>query len=233
MATAKKRAPRKKTTVKRVAVNIGKRKKRRSSVGSTTHRRHTTKAKTKRRKSRKHGILGATTGGSHMSRIKQIGKLAIGVAGGAIITHVAIRPLELKLLEKFPMAAKWLSAGEIIVGGMIAIKAKHEMVRGAGIGILASGVHGAIKQLDIYKHIPGIHGPDEYQTIQVPMTSGLRKQMAGLINDGRRDVYTNQVAGMEYTSKIAGSVNNGNNSTYTNRVAGEWDEVWDMPNAKA
>ena len=155
--------------------------------------------------------------------------MALGVAAGVVATNLVIRPLEAKLLEKWPMLAKYIGIGEILIGGYVALKSKHEIVKGAGIGVLATGVHNTIKHFEIFKQIPGIHGPDDYQTIRIPLNNDMRSQVAGLI-DNKRDIYTNQVAGMDYTKQVAGSRYRPIERTM--QVAGDWDEVYEMARPK-
>lgn len=216
MAFKKSRKPRKKSSSKSVVV-IGKKTRapRRSSVGAT-------KKSKPRRKGRGVGFV-------NMNSLKQIGTMAIGVAGGAAISKFVIAPLNGKLVERFPMAAKFLAFGEILLGGIITMKAKHPAAKGVGFGILASGVNKAIDQTDAYKKL-GIAGPaDDYQTIRIPISGELDTMIAGILTDGRRNVATNMVAGMDRTNWIADS----NNMDHTNIVAEtELDNVFTYPIAK-
>lgn len=152
-----------------------------------------------RRKTKKRGFLGST----HGNNLKSIGVMAVGVAVGAGITHIILRPVEKKLTEKWPMIGKFIAAGEVFLGGVIALKGKSNFTKSLGVGILAGGVHGLMKQANIYKHIPGISGPgdDDYTTVKIPINGmeDVQRMVAGvggILNDGRRNIRTDTVAGL-------------------------------------
>lgn len=222
--TTKSAPPRKKkrpAATRKTVVNIGARKKRRSSVGSTAVGK-----RRKKSKKRSHGFLGSTNNLiPNQDNLKKIFKMAVGVAGGVVASNLVIKPLERKILEKWPGIEKFLGVGEILIGGMMALKAKSHIVQGAGIGILASGVHNTITKFEIFKQIPGIHGVDEYTTVQIPINGLSGAGMAGLLKDGRQEIYTNQVSGFNNTNQVSGF-----NNTF--QVSGDIDEILDFPTAK-
>ncbi len=186
MAT-KSRSKKRSTGRKRAIVVVGKKHRRTTkrrvsgTVGRTHHR------------SKKRGSVGAI----HAGNLKAIGTMAVGVGVGAFGTHMVLRPLAKKLVEKYPMAGKFVAAAEILIGGTIALKAKHPFMKSVGIGILAGGVHAGMKQLNIHTNIPGIHGNDDYQTVKIPMSGDIAAQVAGILKDGRRTVRTAMVADTE------------------------------------
>ncbi len=189
----------KKPGAKRTVVVVGKRhthhtkKRKKSSVSGTTHH-------TKKRKKRSHSMLG----GTGKSSLKQIAIMAIGVGTGAAITHIILRPVEKKLTDKWPMIGKFIAAGEVFLGGLFALKAKGDFMKSLGVGILAGGVHGLMKQANIYKSIPMINGVDnEFSEIRVPISGSLDNMLAGILEDSRRDVRTQVVAGSKHTMTIA------------------------------
>lgn len=210
MAT-KTRKKKKRSGIRKVTVSRTRHKKRtnRSRVGATHHR------PTRRRKKR--GFLGATTG---TSNLKQIGLMAIGVGVGAGITHIILRPVEKRLTDKWPMVGKFIAAGEVFLGGMIALKGKNSFQKSIGVGILAGGVHGLLKQANIYKHIPGISGPDEFTDVRVPISGSFSDMVSGILEDSRRDVHTEVVAGTKHTAIVA-DTNYG--------VGREFDDIYDYP----
>lgn len=206
MAAKKRKEP------KKINVRIGKKHRtRKHRVGATHH-----KAPAKRRK-KKHGFLGSTSGSS----LGKIAWMAVGVGVGAGLTHVILRPVEAKLMTRWPMIGKFLGAGEIFLGGYIAMKAKSEFVKSVGVGILAGGVHGVMKQVNIYKHIPTVSG-SEMSEVRIPISGPLDDAIAGILNDSRRNVYTEAVAGSKYTSVVS---NTRNDIDFTKVVAGEFEDA--------
>lgn len=178
-----------------VAAPRRRRTRRAATVGSTyvmgRRRRRSSTAKTATRPRRhKPGFLGAT---GMQSRFIQIGEMAVGVAIGAAGTHMILRPLEQKLSAHFPIAAKFMGVLEVGLGGFITLWAKSPFVKSIGIGVLAGGVHVVMKQLPIGMHSPAENATmgDYMQPVMIPMNS-----MAGLVQGGRRDVYTPMVAGI-------------------------------------
>lgn len=208
---AKKKSKKKRSGIRKVTVSRTRHhKKRRTSrtVGVTHHR-------PKRRKKR--GFLGATAG---TTNLKTIGMMAIGVAAGAGITHVILRPVEKRLTDKWPMVGKFLAAGEIFLGGMVALKGKNNFVKSLGVGILAGGVHGLMKQMNVYQHIPGIHGPGDFTEVNVPISGSFSDMVSGILEDSRRNVYTEAVAGTRHTAVVA----------ETEAMSGnEWEDNYNFP----
>ena len=199
-----------KKAAKRVTnIRVGERKK--------THRKSTRAVgATQHRKKRRVGATGTKTS------LKSIAFMAVGVATGAGITHIVLRPLEKRLVDKWPAVGKFIAAGEVFLGGAIALKSKHNFLKSLGVGILSGGVHGLMKQVDIYKHIPGIAGSDEYTEIHVPISGSFHDMVAGILEDGRREVRTETVAGTNRTETVAAT-------NHTEWVAGEWDEAFEVP----
>lgn len=207
-----KRSPGKSRT--RVVV-VGKRKTRRhhvSGIGSTHHH-----APKKRRKSR--SIMGFSSGG----KIMQVVEMAAGVGIGAAGTHMLLRPMEHKLVEHMPMAAKFMGGAEIILGGFIALKSKNNFIKSIGIGVLAGGVHTVmhqIPQLGMHSPAEGAHMGD-MSVIRVPMNGDLRGEINGLIeNNGNRFVRTSVVSG----SDGIGVLNNNNGGAVYTNVVGDANE---------
>lgn len=212
MATKKvgsKKKGKKRAATNRVVV-VGRhhapKKRKKATVGSTGARR---------KKKRAVGSMGT-------SKIKQIGMMAIGVAVGAGITHIVLRPVEKHLTDKWPMVGKFIAAGEVFLGGMIAIGSKKDFVKSIGVGILAGGVHGLMKQVNVYKDIPKINGVDDFHHMIIPLHPG--NNVSGLIRNSANSVRTSQVAGLGDTSR-------------TSRVAGaiygeEYESAFDAPLAK-
>jgi hypothetical protein len=136
--------------------------------------------------------------------MKQIAMMAIGVAAGAGITHIILRPVEKKLTEKWPVVGKFLAAGEVFLGGLIALKSKNNFVKSIGVGVLAGGVHGLMKQANIYKQLPHVAGSDDYTTLKIPISGNLDRMVAGILDDNRRNIRTEMVAGTKHTEVVAG-----------------------------
>lgn len=159
---------------------VGKR--RRKSVGSTG-------AVGKTRKGRRR------ISGTGKDLMKQVVPMAVGMAAGVGAQHFLLRPLESKIAARFPMAAKFMAAGEIILGGYVALKAKNTIVKGVGLGIMAGGVQTGVKQLNIYHESPAVQGVGDYTTIHIPVNGHLHKMLNGIIDDRHGDTYTSLVAG--------------------------------------
>lgn len=212
MAAKKKSKSRQKPkAAKRTVVVVGKHKRKRKAAVSGTK-----KHKTRRKKK---GFLGAT--GS--TGIKEIAYIAGGVAIGAVAAHVVIRPLEQRFVSKYPHLGKFLAAGEILLGGYIAIKGKHSFVKSIGAGILAGGVHGGLKQIDIYKHIPQIGGGG-YMESHIPIDGDFNRMVAGILEDNRRGIRTDVVAGTTRSEIVAG------HDSHTSVIAGnDWEDAYDTP----
>ncbi len=209
MATAigkRKRA----TTAKRktVVVEIGKRRPaarrapaRKKRVSGTAAVGSTRRKATKRRKSVSKSLIGATTGGKNM--IVKIGKMALGMGIGLAAGHFILRPVENWLAAKFPALAKFMAVGEIFIGGYIAMKSKNHTIQAAGLGLAAAGVKNAVDQFHVFQRIPGIHGPDEYTRLNVPISGPLDDMINGLLQDSGGAVYTSNIAGGNSTPMMA------------------------------
>jgi hypothetical protein len=225
MARTKRRASTAKRHTKksnsRVVVVAKTHRKRRSRVSGTG----VGKTKARRRRS----SVGKTAINS--SNLKQIGMAAIGIAGGVLFDHAVIKPAEKWILQKYPQAGKMLPYAEIAVGGFIAIKAKNPLLKAGGLGILAGGVMGAMRQAK-FMGISG--GSDDYSVVKIPIAGELQSMVSGLLEDNRRMVRTSVISGMENTNVMAGSSMPMPN---TNVIAGEemagiWDDVYEFPRAK-
>ncbi len=160
-----------------------------SAVGRTSHRR--------RRR------VGATSAGGLM---KQVIPMAVGMAAGVGIQHFVLRPIEAKLAQRVPMAAKFMALGEIVLGGFIALKAKNPIMKGVGLGIMAGGVQTGVKQLNIYHESPSVQGVGDYTTVRVPINGNIRNLLNGIVRHGHHGHHhhmhdytrTSLVAGDEY-----------------------------------
>jgi len=172
-----------KAAKRKTTVYIGKkttRRRRVSGIGSTTHRRH-------RRRS-----VGATGG-----TLQNIGTLAIGMVGGALATHFALRPLENKLTAHYPQAGKIMGAVEILIGGFVAMKGKRPIIKGIGLGIMAGGVNTVMHQFNLGMASPAISGMDSgYQNIRIPISGSMTNLISGVFKDDNgRTANTSFVAG--------------------------------------
>ena len=155
-----------------------------TAVGATHHR-------ARRRKKSGGGMMGSTGG-----TLKNIGMFAVGMAGGALGVTFLLRPLEHKLATQFPMVAKFMGAGEILLGGYMALRMKKPILKGVGLGIMAGGIKVVMDQFKIGMPSPAIHGMDDYSTIRVPINGSYTNLIAGVINDSERQVNTSLVAGV-------------------------------------
>jgi hypothetical protein len=151
-----------------------------AAVGKTRRKRRVsgTAAVGKTRRKRR-----SVSGTGAKGLMKQVVPMAVGMAAGVGAQHFLLRPLEAKIAARFPMAAKFMSVGEIILGGFIALKAKNPIIKGAGLGIMAGGVQSGVKQLNIYHENPAVQGVGDYTTIQVPINGQLREMMSGMMEN--------------------------------------------------
>lgn len=173
--TTRRRSPKRARAVRgTAAVGATKRRRRRVSgtaaVGAVKHRRRR---------------IGATSGAAMG---KQIIPLAIGMAAGVGVQHFLLRPIEQKISEHMPMAAKFMAAGEILLGGAMFLKAKNSIVKGVGLGIMAGGVNTAVKQLNIYHESPAVNGSGDYMHTRIPIN--------GIVMNDHNSVDTKLVAGL-------------------------------------
>lgn len=203
---AAKKGKKKGTAAKRRTVVVVGKKHRKRRVSGTSHH------KTKRRK--------RSVSGTSKMGLKQIAVMAVGVATGAAITHIILRPVEKKLTDKWPMVGKFLAAGEVFLGGYMALKAKGNFTKSLGVGILAGGVHGLMKQINVYKEIPRLMGTNqEFSDIRIPISGGFDKILAGILEDSRRGVRTEVVAGTKHTAIVA-------DTDHTDMVTSLDEEAW-------
>lgn len=210
---------------KKTRHTVGKRTKSRSRVIVVGKRRrsHTKMSgigstgigKTRKTRRKKHGFLGSTGG----SKLMQVAEMAVGVGIGAAATHMVLRPMEHKISQKFPWAGKLMGAGEIVLGGLVALKSTKPFIKSIGIGILAGGVHTVMQQTKLGIHSPAVNGLEDMTTLHVPINGDMREMMAGLIeNNGNRYVRTPVVGKM-------GVLNDHNGPTYTPTVGDPDDSM--------
>lgn len=170
----RRRAPKRARAVRGTTVGTTKRRRRRVSgtgaVGTTRARRR------------------RVSGTGSMSMGKQIFPLAIGMAAGVGVQHFILRPIEQKISEHVPMAAKFMAVGEILIGGAMFLKAKNPIVKGVGLGIMAGGVNTGVKQLNIYHESPAVNGSGDYMHTRIPIN--------GIVMDDHNTVHTKLVAGL-------------------------------------
>lgn len=194
-SVGRKRGHHKKTTHKRVS----------GAVGSTAAH------KPRKRRKKSHGFFGATAADSgNKLTIMRVVKFGAGLAGGAIVVHKVVRPLEHKITEHFkhPMVAKALPYAEAILGTWGFLKSNNLLMRGASAAVAGAGVHAIVKSFGHATPTPQerVMGLDESFTSYVPVQGQVREMISGLINDGRRDVRTNTVAGRLIPDSPAGKV---------------------------
>jgi hypothetical protein len=144
--------------------------------------------------------------------MKQVVPMAVGMGIGVAVQHFALRPLEAKIAAHAPMAAKFFAAGEILLGGYIALKSKKPIIKGIGLGIMAGGVQAGVKQLNLYHESPSVSGIGDYTTVRIPVNGRLRDQLSGIVRDRNGDTYTSMVAGSEAMNNYS--------QTRTNLLAG-------------
>ncbi len=190
---------RRKTTRRRVSgtAAVGRRRRR-----STTH--HRPPARRRRAVSgtsavgRTHRRRRSVSGTGAKGLMKQVVPMAVGMAAGVAVQHFALRPLEAKIAQKAPMAAKFFAIGEILLGGYVALKAKHPIVKGIGLGIMAGGVQTGVKQLNLYHESPAVQGVGDYTTVRIPVNGQVREMLSGIVRNQNGDTYTSMVAGSDY-----------------------------------
>jgi len=119
--------------------------------------------------------------------------MAVGMGIGVIGTHYILRPLENKIASHAPMAAKFMNLGEILLGGYMAMKAKSPIMKGVGLGVMAGGVFGGLKQVNIYHESPA--GMGDYAETMIPLDGQLQRQINGVIRDSEKPTYSSLVAG--------------------------------------
>ena len=189
---------------------VGKRRPRRVSgtaaVGRRSRTRRVSSTRAPRRRTRRvsgTAAVGRTgrrrrrvgsTGTSGM--VKQIVPMAVGMGAGVGIQHFILRPLEAKIATHSPMAAKFFGAGEIFLGGYMALKAKNPIMKGAGLGIMAGGVQTVSKQFNIYHENPAVSGIGDYTTVRIPVGE-LDNMLNGIVMNRNGDTRTSLVAGMD------------------------------------
>jgi hypothetical protein len=125
---------------------------------------------------------------------KQIIPLAGGMLLGYGAQHFILRPLEKHIAARSPMLGKYMGGLEILIGGLIAIKGKGAIVKGAGLGIMAGGVQVVTKQLNIYHENPAITGIGDYTTVQMPVNGEIRSMIGSILDNGN-PARTNLIAG--------------------------------------
>lgn len=153
------------------------------TVGSTAvgkvHKR-----KTRTKKTTWFGATTASTGD-----VMKVGELALQFGVGLAVTYMAVQPLERKIVDKWPKAHKFLGWGEILVGGLVAVKSKNAWAQGAGMALMFTGVNTVGRSLRIYKPMDTL---GDYTEIKIPIDHA---RMSGLIRDNRSYVRSEVVAG--------------------------------------
>ena len=207
------------STNNRVKIAVGKRKKRISGTGLATvgRTRRYTAAPAKRKKKR--SSVGATKGATNtlMAIAKMAGGLAVGYAGA----HYILKPAENWLKTKFPMLGKLMAAGEVFVGGLMALKSKNCIIQAAGVGVAASGVQGLFEQFALFTKVPGINGVDEYTRINVPISGSMQAMIGQMLQDGNNVVYTSTVSGGQNTAWMSGESASMSGGTQTAWMSGD------------
>lgn len=168
-----------------------------AAVGATVGRRRRRSVRGTAAVGRRRRRVGSSKSGMGM----EIVELAVGVGLGATATHMLIRPLEEKLTMRYPMAGKFMGAGEIVLGGMLYLWSGNKWIKSMGIGVLAGGVHVVMKQVPgLGMHSPAekMSGLNDMTHLRIPIgQDGLRASLSGLIdNSGSRYVKTNTVGNM-------------------------------------
>ena len=178
-----------KPKAKKTTVYIGRKTSRRRKVSGSIGRTHHSKPGKRRR-----GV-GAT---KHGGTLQNIGVLALGMVGGAMATHFALRPLENKLTARYPQAGKMMGAAEILIGGFIAFKSNKPLIKGIGLGVMAGGVNTVMHQFNLGTSNPAISGMDDgYQNIRIPISGSMTNLISGVIENSERVPNTNYVAGSD------------------------------------
>lgn len=188
-----------------------------SGIGSTSIGSH-------RKKRRKSGGFMGSTG---KSSLMQVGEMAVGVAVGAAATHMILRPMEVKLSAKYPMATKFMGAAEILLGGFVALKSTKPFIKAIGVGVLAGGVHTVMKQTHIGLESPAITGTTDGMThLNVPINGPLQQAIRGLIDQsGSRYVRTPTVGASVLRHRSEhGHVNHGYDGPVRTPTVGDRDD---------
>lgn len=136
-----------------------------AAVGRSTHRRRTVGR----------GFLGNTG-----SQVMQVAKMGAGMAAGMALTHFVLRPIEAKIAAKYPMAGKGMAAAEVLLGGFMALKSKNAIVKSVGVGIMAGGAHGLLKQFNIHHESPAVSGIGEFTNVTIPVSGSVAGMLAGM-----------------------------------------------------
>lgn len=114
-----------------------------------------------RRKGKKHTKYGFVR--SHARRVSgtakknEIVNTLIGTVAGALVGKLS-DSLTKKFSDKIPGGQKTIEIVKVVGGGLLAIKSKNKMIKGAGIGLAAQGALGAAKEFGI------ISGMEEFIT---------------------------------------------------------------------
>jgi hypothetical protein len=127
-----------------------------------------------RRRSVSRGFLGGTGG-----KLKQIAVMGAGMAGGIALTHFVLRPIENKLAQQAPWAGKFMAGAEVLLGGFMALKARSPFIKSIGVGIMAGGTFGVLKQFNVHVESPSVSGVGEYTHMEIPLTN----RVAGMIGN--------------------------------------------------
>jgi len=180
-----------------------------SSVGRRKRRVSGTAAvgKTRRKRGVSRGYLGNTG-----SQIVQIAKMGAEIAGGIALTHFILRPIENKLAQKYPAVGKFMAGAEVLLGGLMALKARNPIVKSVGVGIMAGGVYGVMKQFHIHHESPAVSGVGEYTHTEIPVSN----TVSGMLGNMHRKRINSPGYYQEGNSALVAASQN--NSPFTNQM---------------
>lgn len=193
MATVGKRRPRRRVSGTAVGKRRAPARRRTTAHRAPARRRVSGTAAVGSTRGRRRRVSGTGAG----SMMKQVVPMAVGMGIGVAVQHFALRPLEAKIAAHAPMAAKFFAAGEILLGGYIALKAKKPIMKGVGLGIMAGGVQAGVKQLNLYHESPSVQGVGDYTTVRIPVNGQVRDMLSGIVKNRNGETFTNMVAGTE------------------------------------
>jgi len=181
-----------------------------TSVGRTRKRRVSGTAavgKTRRKRGVSRGYLGNTG-----SQIVQVVKMGAGMAGGIALTHFVLRPIENKLAQNYPGVGKFMAGAEVLLGGLMALKARNPIVKSVGVGIMAGGVYGVMKQFHIHHESPSVSGVGEYTHTEIPVSN----TVSGMLGNMHRKRINSPGYYQEGNSALVAS--SANNSQFSNQM---------------
>jgi hypothetical protein len=113
---------------------------------------------------------------------KQMGKELLYMGAGMVVAGLVkskvLNPLERKLTGVNP---KMIAAGEVLVGGVFALKSKNNFMKGVGLGVMAGGVMSLSAQLWPNGVIAGDEIGEYYEIGEIPQqyVGEIRQQFVG------------------------------------------------------